>query len=182
MDPYRLVGIAVDAHDLARLYLARPWAVIEIGVDAPARMVGHKQEGIVLGTLAADALVVRLRLLDPFGHGLALLVVGEEVCQAGGVELDLARGGFHGVVHGILVELDHAGRLLVPALACGQHLVALALDQLEVLLLFGQARSLVAHFLPFLHGHVAGQVAGTVLVNSSIGLQLLCYLDHGFVV
>ena len=70
--------------------------------------------GYFLRPLGAERLLVALALGDPVGHRGPLLVVGEVLGQAGGVELQLAGGRGERVASRVLVELDQAGGDLLP--------------------------------------------------------------------
>ena len=81
---------------------------------APAAVVTHEQEGVLLGPLAPDPLVMERAALHPLGQRSPFVVVRVVVGQPLRIELEFAARGRQRMLLGILAELVQAGRHLLP--------------------------------------------------------------------
>ena len=125
IDPDGLVHVAVPALDLAGDDLPGPGDVVVLRVGAPAAVVAHEQQGILLGPLAADALVVEVAASRSTWAAAPARCRRESVGQPLRVELQLAARGLEGVLLGIFVELAEARRHLLPLRVGGHDAVLL---------------------------------------------------------
>ena len=107
--PQRLILVSVLGANLHGLNLAVPDNIVALGVNAPAAVVRHAKEGILLGSLGGKTLIMGLALLYPVGDGRPFGVVGHKGLDVLAGILKKAGGGGELVVFGVSPEVIKTG-------------------------------------------------------------------------
>jgi len=128
MQPYGLIHVAIPAFDLAGEALPRPADVVTLGMNSPSAVVGQHEQGIDLCPVAGDSLVMHFALFHPFGDGWTLLVVGKNLGETFGINLELPRGRGQGIGFRVFVKFIQARRIFLPVLGRGEDEVFLLLE------------------------------------------------------
>ena len=128
MHPDRLIQISIRSSNFTGHDLMEPVDVIHLSMNAPARMVGNHQQGIILSPFAGESLIVEIAFFYPVRHRRPLQIIREGLSQPLGIKLQLAAGGRHWSFHRIVVKLDHTGRNLLPVRVGRYDIVFLFLE------------------------------------------------------